>query len=264
MIVDVHAHFYTEACGRADWERLNRRRIDVGDRIGITYHVASILGSWGRTSPTYMSSREDISQANTGMVRLTHAMPHRVRAYCVVNPNFPDHAEAEVERGFAAGMIGIKLAASRRANDELLDAVVLAAARHQAPILHHIWQRRRRDWPGQEASDAVELVGLARRHPSTPLILAHIGGGGDWAHSLRAVRPVPNVFVDLSGSGVDSGMLESAIDAVGVERMLWGTDVTLDTGLAKLRSLGTILSDAELERVSGGNARAIFPPGAFE
>src|SRR2546422_8143820 len=78
----------------------------------------------------------------------------------------------------------------------------------RSPVLHHVWQHRRRDWPGQEASDAVELCALAARHPDVRFILAHIGGGGDWQHSLAALARVPNVAVDLSGSGVDGGRSE--------------------------------------------------------
>ena len=115
----------------------------------------------------------------------------------------------------------------------------------------------------QEASDAVELCTLARRHPDVAFILAHIGGGGDWLHSLHAVREVPNVYVDLSGSGVDGGMLEACIDSVGAGRLLWGTDLTMDTGWAKLRYLETILPEGELELVRWKNAARIFPPGAF-
>src|SRR2546422_4169225 len=58
----------------------------------------------------------------------------------------------------------------------------------RSPVLHHVWQHRRRDWPGQEASDAVELCALAARHPDVRFILAHIDGGGDWQHSLAADR----------------------------------------------------------------------------
>src|SRR5438034_7721248 len=52
-------------------------------------------------------------------------------------------------------MIGIKLAASRRASDPLLDPICELARERGVPVLHHVWQHRRRDWPGQEASDAV-------------------------------------------------------------------------------------------------------------
>src|SRR2546430_13700867 len=47
------------------------------------------------------------------------------------------------------------------------------------PVLQHVWQHRRGDWPGQEASDGAELCALAGRHPDVRFILGHIGGGGD-------------------------------------------------------------------------------------
>ena len=72
-----------------------------------------------------------------------------------------------------------------------------------------------------------------------------------------------NVWVDLSGSGVDGGMLERALESVGVERLLWGADVTLDTGWAKLRYLERLLEGEDLERVKWKNAARIFPRGAF-
>jgi uncharacterized protein len=180
-----------------------------------------------------------------------------------VNPNYTAHAHGEIGRCLGAGMIGIKLAASRRADDRLLDPVCELARERGVPVLHHIWQHRRRDGPGQEASDAVELVTLARRHPTVAFVLAHIGGGGNWEHSLAAVREVPNVYVDLSGSGVDGGMLEACVAAAGPERLLWGSDLTLDTGWAKLRYLERLLDGADVDRVKWRNAARIFPRGAF-
>lgn len=235
----------------------------AGERVGITVHVASILGSWGATSPIYFPSPSDIEYGNDFLLRFQEAYPDRVRGYVVVNPNFTDHALKELGRCLDAGMIGVKLAASRRADDRLLDPVCHMAGQRGVPVLHHIWQHRRRDYPGQEASDAAELGVLALRHPNVHFLLAHIGGGGDWIHSLAAVRRVPNVMVDLSGSGVDGGMLEACIDAVGVDRLLWGCDLTIDTGWAKLRYLEHLLSAPDLELVRWRNAARIFPRTAF-
>src|SRR6266545_4753891 len=227
MLIDVHAHFYHDRTPRADWRERNASRLRAGERIGVAIHVASILGSWGRTSPVYFPSPADLEDGND------------------------------------AGMIGIKLAASRRANDRLLDPVCRLACERGMPVLQHVWQHRLRDWPGQEASDAPELCALAARHPDVRFILAHIGGGGDWYHSLAALRGALNVYLDLSGSGVDGGMLERCLGAVGVERLLWGTDLTMDTGWAKLRYLERILSGDDLERVKWRNAARIFPRSAF-
>jgi predicted TIM-barrel fold metal-dependent hydrolase len=263
-LVDVHAHFHHAAGVRADWAERNATRLEAGKRMGITTHVASILGSWGRTSPTYFPSRADVVTGNDALLALMRQHPGRIAGYACVNPNYTDHALAEIDRCLAGGMIGIKLAASRRANDPLLDPIAEAAARHRVPILHHIWQHRRREWPGQEASDGAELGELARRHPAVPFILAHIGGGGDWTHTLVEVRDNANVFIDLSGSGVDGGMLDACVEAVGTGRLLWGCDLTMCTGWAKLRYLERILSPESVDRVRWLNAAAIFPPAAFD
>ncbi|PYP17811.1 MAG: hypothetical protein DMD54_06460 [Gemmatimonadetes bacterium] len=263
MLVDVHAHFYHARTPRADWRERNVSRLTAGARIGISVHVASILGSWGLTSPIYFPSPRDVTAGNDALLALQREHVDRIRGYVCVNPNYTAHARAEIVRGLDAGMIGIKLAASRRADDRLLDPIAELARERRVPVLQHIWQHRRRDWPGQEASDAVELCTLARRHPDVRFILAHIGGGGDWLHSLRAVHDVPNVYVDLSGSGVDGGMLEDCVASVGVNRLLWGTDLTMDTGWAKLRYLELLLTKEELALVRWKNAARIFPPGAF-
>jgi predicted TIM-barrel fold metal-dependent hydrolase len=263
VLVDVHAHFLHDRTPRADWRERNASRLRAGERVGIGIHVASILGSWGHTSPTYFPSPADLSYGNDFLLALQRQHPDRIRGYVAVNPNYREHAEAEIRRCLDAGMVGIKLAASRRANDPLIDPVCRLAAERGAPVLHHIWQHRGREYAGQEASDAVELGELAARHPRVNFLLAHIGGGGDWLHSLRAVRDLPNVYVDLSGSGVDGGMLESCLAAVGIERLLWGCDLTIDTGWAKLRYLERLVPARERELVKWRNAARIFPPHAF-
>jgi predicted TIM-barrel fold metal-dependent hydrolase len=263
MLIDVHAHFLHDRTPRADWRERNASRLRGGERVGITVHVASILGSWGLTSPTYFPSVADLRYANDFLLGLQHDLPGRVRGYVTVNPNYTAESLSEIRRCLDAGMIGIKLAASRRADDPLLDPICRSAAERRVPVLQHIWQHRRRDYPGQEASDAHELAELARRHPAVSFLLAHIGGGGDWLHSLPIIRDLPNVLVDLSGSGVDGGMLEACLAAVGVERLLWGCDLTIETGWAKLRYLRHLLSSDELELVGWRNAARIFPPGAF-
>ena len=263
MLIDVHAHFLHDRSPRTDWRERNASRLRAGERVGITVHVASILGSWGATSPIYFPSPADVQYGNDFLLALQRSHPSSVRGYAVVNPNFQSHALSELDRCLDAGMIGIKLAASRRADDPLLDPICRVARERGVPMLHHIWQHRRRDYPGQEASDATELGALAARHPEVNFLLAHIGGGGDWLHSLAAVRNLANVYIDLSGSGVDGGMLEACLEAAGVERLLWGCDLTMDTGWAKLRYLEHLLAPPELEQVGWRNAARIFPPRAF-
>ena len=264
-LIDVHAHFHTPYTNRGDWEKYNASRLDAGDRIGVRCHVASVLGSWGYTSPTYFASPDDQTRANDWMCNFADAQGARVRAFVAVNPNFTAHALAEIERGVARGAIGVKLAAGRRADDPLIDEIASLAAQHGMPVLQHVWQHRRRDWANQDASDGLDLARIAARHPRTTFLLAHIGGGGDWAHTFPAVRDLPNIVMDLSGSGIDRGMIDEALRWVGAERLLWAADLTLCTGLTKLRALKyTGATPTEIESMRWRNAVRIFPPGAFE
>jgi predicted TIM-barrel fold metal-dependent hydrolase len=263
-LIDAHAHFYHADAGRADWEAVNAARFRAGERIGITYHVASVLGSYGFTSPTYFPSPADVTRGNDAMLAICAAEPDRVRMYVTVNPNYTDHALHEIERCVARGAVGVKLLASRRADDPLLDPIASLAGEHGLPILHHIWQHRRREWPSQEISDGADLARLAARHPRTTFILAHIGGGGDYMHTFPAVVDCANILPDLSGSGVDRGMLDSAVAALGATRLLWGCDLTMCTGLAKLRALEHIgLTRDDLSAIRWRNAVRVFPRGAF-
>lgn len=263
-LIDAHAHFYHAESGRGDWERVNAARMRAGDTMGVTYHVVSVLGSYGHTSPTYFPSPDDVGRGNDVMRAMAAADRERVRWYVTVNPNHTAHALTEISRGVAAGAIGVKLLASRRADDALNDPVCELAAEHALPILHHVWQHRTREWPNQEISDGADLARLARRHPRVSFVLAHLGGGGDWAHTLPAVVDTPNVYPDLSGSGVDRGMIDAALSVLGAQRLLWACDLTMETGLAKLRALEVIgLSPDDMRAVRWGNAARLFPRGAF-
>jgi predicted TIM-barrel fold metal-dependent hydrolase len=267
-LIDCHAHFLHAFCGRSDWQDVNAARFRAGERIGITCHVASILGSYGFTSPTYFPSPADVTRGNDAMLELCAQAGDRVRMMVTVNPNHTAHSLAEIERCLVRGgtqTVGVKLLASRRADDPLLDPICILAAVHALPVLHHVWQHRLREWPSQEISDGADLARLAARHPKTTFILAHIGGGGDYLHTFHAVKESPNIYPDLSGSGVDRGMLDAAIRQLGAQRLLWGTDLTMETGFAKLRALEAtgLLSDDGIRDVRWRNATRVFPPRAF-
>jgi hypothetical protein len=73
------------------------------------------------------------------------------------------------------------------------------------------------------------------------------------------------VVVDTSGSGIDRGMLDAAIESLGSARVLWAADLTLCTGLTKLWALEQIgLPAGALADIRWRNAVRIFPPGTFD
>ena len=115
MLTDVHAHFFLEDRGIPDAAEMNASRLRFSERYGIDRICASILGSMGRGSPTYLPSMEDAVAGNRRMAEISREHPGRVHGYCYVNPNFGAEALDELCRCVEErGMVGLKLGASVR------------------------------------------------------------------------------------------------------------------------------------------------------
>ena len=92
--------------------------------------------------------------------------------------------------------------------------------------------------------------------PETLIIQAHIGGGGDWEWNLRILETRPNIYIDTSGSVVDAGIVDRTVAALGVDRVLFGTDMNWEAGVGKV--LDARLNPADREKVFAGNMKAIL------
>src|SRR5688500_20298937 len=108
MLIDVHAHFHHPAGPRADWAERNASRLRAGKRIGITWHLASILGSWGRTSPTYFPSPADVTAGDQALLGLHGESTGRILGYVRVHPNYTDHALGASGSALTTRMGGLK------------------------------------------------------------------------------------------------------------------------------------------------------------
>jgi predicted TIM-barrel fold metal-dependent hydrolase len=93
-------------------------------------------------------------------------------------------------------------------------------ARYKKPVLIH---NEGTDWP--EA-----IVALAREHPELPIIAAHAGYGDaphpthDAALRLAAAQ---NIWLEFCSTYHAVGAIRRGIEAVGSERMLFGSDFPL-------------------------------------
>jgi hypothetical protein len=59
-------------------------------------------------------------------------------------------------------------------------------------------------------------------------------------------------------------MLDDAITALGADRLLWGSDITMCTGLAKLRALDAVgLGAEDHANIRWRNAARVFPQRSF-
>jgi predicted TIM-barrel fold metal-dependent hydrolase len=138
-------------------------------------------------------------------------------------------------------------------------AIYQAAGRLGVPVLIHGFHEEEglsadtHDELGPGHYPVRLMAELGRRYPETTFILAHVGMM--WVKALQAVRPYPNLCVDVSGFDPERGIVESAVQALGAERVLYGSDAPgrcYAAQLAKVRYADIDERDKRL--ILGGNA----------
>ncbi len=249
MKIDCHMHI-NGSRRRWGWES-DERIIEAADKLGIDQLCVSIPVVQG------MPTSDEVRRCNDDVLAAMVRYPGRILGYCYVCPGYRASID-EIDRCLGQGMIGIKLYNQYKIWDPAVHPVIEKAIEERVPVLMHAGYPTTADeWAKQpNMSHAGDFVRAALLYPEAMLIEAHIGGGGDWEWAIKVLREAPSVYLDTSGSVIDEGMIEMAAQELGVERLLFGTDMTMEGGVGKI--LGAELSDAERERVFCRNMQGIL------
>lgn len=187
---------------------------------------------------------EAVAAANDYVGQAVQRYPDRLRGLPYVDPVHGKYAVEEIDRCRRAwGAVGVKLYNQYTMDDDMQDPIIEYCIEHDMFILMHAGHLTRfpNDQPYITGSD--HMAKAAKKYPEAVLQMAHITGGGDWSWQLRGIEDCPNVFVDISGSVRDAGVLEALVKTIGAERVLFGTDYSFSTAIARL--LGAKISDEE-------------------
>lgn len=111
------------------------------------------------------------------------------------------------------------------------------------------------------ADDTREMGRLCERHPQISFVLAHLGNSPqEVVARIDLAAGTPNLTLDICGNGFERmGILELAVEKVGVERLLFGSDYTLnDPGgvIARVRLSG--LDPQAKAQILGGNLERLL------
>lgn len=99
------------------------------------------------------------------------------------------------------------------------------------------------------------------KHPKTTFIAAHPNEYSDFMRHIERMKKHDNYYLDLSGYGVfREGMLRRAIDEVGVDRILFGSDYpTCNMGMyVGSVILDELINDTEKEKILYLNAKRLL------
>jgi len=248
LTIDAHAHIWPSASFSL------KEFLAWASKLGIDKLCVSELPS------LRPSSLESFVKANRNVVKAMRAHPDRILGYCYVNPSYEEKAVNEFRKCLKEfGMLGLKLYHDCHCLDPRVAPLMELASDFNAPVLIHTAHIRRKyieaAYPFHRnpptVSNSKEIAELAQRYPDVTIIMAHIGGGGDWEWGVKAVRKIKNVMIDISGSGVDLGMIEYAVREVGAERVVFGTDNCFSSGIGKIK--GADLKEEDRNLILEGN-----------
>ncbi len=188
-------------------DRMVRRMEMAGVRLTVFSHHAA-LGS------------PDIG--NRESVEAVRAYPDRLKAYCVINPNYPRQVEAELEnyRHDSDVYVGFKLHPSAHktplTDDSYAPALAFADCEGLLILTH--------TWSGNPYCGVEQVRRAAERYPNVRLILGHSIHGA-WDEAAEIAAEFPNVYLELCAVLDErAGILEKFVSVAGSEKVLFGTD----------------------------------------
>jgi len=243
-VIDCHAHLNHRS--RSTWEADDCKLIKAADKLGIDQLCCSILT---RSQP---ATADGFRECNQWMAEAMRRFPGRVLGYCYVNPGYGQEALEEIRRCIEGrGFVGVKLYNEYTCTEPVVFPTVELAIELGVPILHHAGHAHYFPEEQPRISDGGHLAELARRYPQAMLICAHVCGGGDWEWAIKALRGAPSVLLDTSGSVTDEGVVEMAAQVLGVDRLVFGCDMSMTAAVGRIRAAN--LSVPDKEKILGGN-----------
>jgi predicted TIM-barrel fold metal-dependent hydrolase len=154
------------------------------------------------------------------------------------------------------------------ANDEVYDPFIEIAKKHELPCVFH-------SAPG--TSDPALIYDLAKRHKDVPFVLYHmnLGSNEDKERAIRIVKESldkkdANLYLEISWVDMEMdpnkpSLITKAIDTVGADRVIFGTDASLGDFGRRVNSefLGNKNYDGRIEQIKR-NIRANYDPEEAE
>ncbi|MGQ9597705.1 MAG: amidohydrolase family protein, partial [Thermoproteota archaeon] len=231
-IIDVHAHygewfFPIYKSGWKDIEELMKR-----------HDVEAVILSSSK------AIAYDMVEGNMDLSRILKPS-EGLYGYVYVNPNYPELSKAEVdkyiENPFFKGIGEIHPDYSGiPVNSENNISIISEAAEYGKPFLIHTYS----------LENVNGLVELAKKFSGNIFIAGHMGGttgsgtGLSWKKAIAAAKEYSNLYLEICITMFEKGKLEEAVDKAGVDKIMFGSDLTL---LNPAHMIGMVL-EAEISK----------------
>jgi uncharacterized protein len=262
-IIDMHAHIWNDGYLTEKDTSINEPEKNLSDILKISDNwpeldKVGIMPLYGGEYP----GEKDIIEGNNDTERFTQTYPEQLFGYFTINPCLTANALSEIKRAAETKHIyAIKSWIACRADRDEMVTIVKACIDYDLPILIHAFYKKPSPLPEESTPD--HIAELAKKLPRAKIIMAHIGM--DWAHGARAIADYENIYTDFSGSLMEQGSIEKAVRYLGVERILFGSDLPYASFAANVGMLkGADLSTDQKNKIASANAVKLLKLPAME
>lgn len=207
MVFDVHIHLPSPGWpGHQSFFATRARALAYLQQAGIG---RAIFNTW---QGVFAKTALDLDQANRAALRLADRHPQFLYPGAVIHPDFFAVSAAWLEKFHRHGFQWVgELVPRPGLEHPYTDARFLRLAERclaYGQILHLHYH--------------PDILELARRLPACRIVAAHIPD----QPALNAMAGRPNLWLDIAGlhGGLCLGALERAVQTLGVDRILFGTD----------------------------------------
>lgn len=241
-VISWHEHIF--------WGEFQPEKVEKAVEVMALYGVDKVV-----TSIPVLKARcsvEECVEANDRMYQAMQMYPDKLYGEAFVDPGNGEAALREIERCADLGFSGVKLYYQYQMDDPVQFPVIekcidlgLFILMHSAKFTYAALYEKQ-----PYVSDGVHMANAARRYPEATFLMAHIGGGGDWKWSVKAIQDTPNVIADIGGSVHDRPMIEETVEILGADRMVFATDGSWSSSISKI--LGAEISEEEKKTILAG------------
>jgi predicted TIM-barrel fold metal-dependent hydrolase len=158
---------------------------------------------------------------NRPNIEAVRRFPEHFRAYCGINPNWPDRVEADLAsfEQYPDVYVGFKFLSDYHkiaVTDGRCRAVWEYADARKLLVLLHTWGGSGYDGPGPVRE-------VAQKYPNARILMGH-SCHGQWDQAVALAKDFENVYLELTAVLDDRGVLEAFVRGAGSRKILFGTD----------------------------------------
>jgi len=217
-IFDAHLHIPSDDGEVFQWNLITRTMpefVSYLDKCGVKRGVISSARSNTAKTP------EDYRLGNREVAKYAEKYKGRFRGSCVITPDRIDEALREIEEshrelGFVwVGEFCNYMTGYKYDTPEWSQVMQLATKLNLVMQIH---------------TNTREMQYLADNFPDVTIVFPHFGSSPDDVFKrIAIVASHKNACIDISGSGIERvGILERAVKEIGSERVLYGSDFTIN------------------------------------